>query len=99
MSDTNASDALRLAADALLLQSAALARTAEALLALAEQPDEPAMPPSLLSISQAAAALGVGRRKVYQLMDEGQLRSTRLGTRRLIPAVEIERFVTDQIAS
>jgi len=88
---TNTGDAIRVIADALLLQSATLARIGEAMLALSEQPAEPAVTPSLLSIDQAATALGVGRRRIYQLIEAGDLRSVHLGTRHLIPAAEIER--------
>jgi excisionase family DNA binding protein len=42
------------------------------------------MSPMLVSIKEAAAALGIGRTKVYHLLAVGALDSVRLGTRRLV---------------
>ncbi len=38
----------------------------------------------LYSISQAAHALGIGRSKAYQLIDEGRLVTVNIGRRRLV---------------
>jgi excisionase family DNA binding protein len=40
----------------------------------------------LLTPAEAAAALGIGRSKVYELLHTGQLHSARIGTCRRIPA-------------
>lgn len=40
----------------------------------------------LLTPTEAAAALGIGRSKVYELLQAGQLQSVHIGTCRRIPA-------------
>jgi len=47
----------------------------------------------LLTPTEAAAALGIGRSKVYELMQTGQLESVRIGACRRIPAAELEALV------
>lgn len=39
--------------------------------------------------------VGIGRTNVYQLMDEGRVRSVRIGQRRLIPRAALEEFVVE----
>ena len=43
-------------------------------------------PPELLSIAQASQRLGIGRTAVYDAIGRGELRSLKVGRRRLIPA-------------
>ena len=47
----------------------------------------------LLSPSEAAAHLSVGRSKVYELMRLGQLRSVKIGGSRRIPRAALTDFV------
>ena len=47
----------------------------------------------LLTPTEAAAALGIGRSKVYELMRAGTLGSVRIDTCRRIPAAELEALV------
>jgi len=47
----------------------------------------------LLTPEEAAAALAIGRTKVYELMGSGQLRSVRVGACRRIPEVALREFV------
>jgi excisionase family DNA binding protein len=47
----------------------------------------------LLSVNETAALLGIHRATVYELLATGQLRSTTLGRRRVIPRVAVEAFV------
>jgi excisionase family DNA binding protein len=47
----------------------------------------------LLSVSQTAALLGIHRATVYDLLASGELRSTTLGRRRVIPRAAVEAFV------
>jgi excisionase family DNA binding protein len=47
----------------------------------------------LLSVNETAALLGIHRATVYDLLATGQLRSTTLGRRRVIPRVAVEAFV------
>jgi len=48
--------------------------------------------PLLLSVREAARALGIGRDSCYALVRQGRLRSVSLGRRALIPRAELERF-------
>lgn len=43
-------------------------------------------PPVLLDIPAAAARLGIGRSLLYSLIASGQLRSLKVGRRRLVPS-------------
>jgi excisionase family DNA binding protein len=47
----------------------------------------------LVSITEAAKALNLGRTSVYKLMDEGRLESRKMGRRRLITTTSIRRLV------
>ena len=47
----------------------------------------------LLTPSEAAAALGIGRSKVYELLQNGQLQSVHIGTCRRIPADALTTFL------
>ena len=45
------------------------------------------------SIPEAAAALGVGRSTLYELMTAGELRSYQVGRRRFVKPEEVQRFI------
>ena len=45
------------------------------------------------SVAEVIARLGVGRTLVYELIASGELRSTKLGARRLVPAEALDAFV------
>jgi excisionase family DNA binding protein len=47
----------------------------------------------LLTPTEAATALGVGRSKIYELMRAGTLPSVRIDTCRRIPAAELRALV------
>src|SRR4051812_13989836 len=47
----------------------------------------------LLSVAEVADLLRIHRTTVYELLATGELRSTTLGRRRLIPRVAVEEFV------
>lgn len=49
----------------------------------------------LLTPAEAAQALGIGRSKLYELLQSGRLPSVRIGACRRIPATSIHRFVLD----
>ena len=51
------------------------------------------MEAKLLSISDTAKVLGVGRSKLYALINEGSLETVPVGRRRLVVVASIERFV------
>jgi excisionase family DNA binding protein len=61
----------------------------------AHGPDkELAMDKLLLSPTEAAEVLGIGRSKVYELMRSGTLRSVRIDSCRRIPVEELSALVT-----
>ena len=60
--------------------------------------DDRAFAPLAVSPRKAARYLDVGHDAIYQLLNEGRLRSVKLGRRRLIPITELERFLTDELA-
>ena len=47
----------------------------------------------LLTPTEAAAALGIGRSKVYELMQTGQLESVHIGACRRVPAEAVHSFL------
>ncbi len=47
----------------------------------------------LLTPTEAAAALGIGRSKVYELMQTGQLTSVHVGACRRVPAEALHDFL------
>ena len=47
----------------------------------------------LLTPTEAAAALGIGRSKVYELMQTGQLQSVHIGACRRVPAEALYAFL------
>jgi excisionase family DNA binding protein len=49
-------------------------------------------PPELLRIPDAARRLGIGRTQLYALVGSGEVRSLKLGGRRVIPATEVARL-------
>jgi excisionase family DNA binding protein len=50
-----------------------------------------------LSVEEAAEALGLGRTKVFELVSGGQLRSIKVGRRRLVPVSALEQFITQRL--
>ena len=51
------------------------------------------MEPVLVSVDQAAHIVGLGKSKLYELLLSGQLKSVKIGRRRLIPAQALKDFV------
>lgn len=49
----------------------------------------------LLTPTEAAAVLGIGRSKVYELMSTGTLASVHIGACRRIPAEVVHNFVVE----
>jgi excisionase family DNA binding protein len=54
--------------------------------------------PRLLSPAKAGRALGISESAVYRLIREDQLRSFKVGRRRLIPTVALDEYVAAQCA-
>lgn len=72
---------------------AALEQLVSALLAAVRAETTPAGPDRLLSIDEAADALGVGRTRLYAELQSGRLRSVKAGRRRLVPASAVGEFI------
>ncbi len=51
------------------------------------------MNPVLLTVEDAAQALALGRTKVYELVETGELRSVKIGRSRRIPVQALDEFV------
>ncbi len=51
------------------------------------------VPDRLLSIDEAADALGIGRSRLYEEVSAGRLRSLKVGRRRLVPASAITAYI------
>jgi excisionase family DNA binding protein len=49
--------------------------------------------PEALSVAQACAILGLGKTKVYELIDSRALKARRLGRRRLILRRDLQEFL------
>ncbi len=59
----------------------------------AEAAAAPRAPDRLLSVDEAASALGLGRSLLYAELGAGRLRSVKCGRRRLIPAEAVTEFI------
>jgi excisionase family DNA binding protein len=46
-----------------------------------------------ISVEDGARAIGIGRTALYELINSGQIATLRIGRRRLIPIVEIDKFL------
>lgn len=51
------------------------------------------MEPIVVSVTDAAKALNLGRTSIYELMKSGALESVKLGSRRLIKAESVRRLI------
>jgi excisionase family DNA binding protein len=60
---------------------------------LAEVRSLQAAPPRLLSVEEAAERCGVGRSAFYALIGRGEIRSHKVGRRRLIAETAIQEFI------
>ena len=59
----------------------------------AEAEAGPRAPDRLYDVGEAASALGIQRSKLYGLIAAGELRSVKVGRRRLIPAGAVAEFI------
>lgn len=83
---TDRAEAVRVAVDHLV----------DALLAAVAAPRDtvPAVTDRLLSLREAAAALGVSRTALYAELSRGHLRSFKVGRRRLIPSSVVAEYIS-----
>jgi excisionase family DNA binding protein len=70
----------------------ALDELRDAMAAAFAQRHEPAEPPALLTLTDAAARLGVSRSTVGRWADDGRLRTIGEPKARRVPRSELERF-------
>lgn len=54
------------------------------------------MEPLLVSITDAAKSLGLGRTSVYEMIRAGELDTRKMGRRRLITVASIKRLAGEQ---
>ena len=54
---------------------------------------QPVALPLILTVIEAAGTLRIGRSSVYELMASGQLRSLKIGSRRLIARDDLDAFI------
>ena len=47
----------------------------------------------VVNVSELAAILGIGKNQAYEFVNSGQIRSVRVGRRRLIPRKELDRLL------
>lgn len=53
--------------------------------------------PLLLSVRDAAKVAGVGRDAMYQFVRCGRIRTVQIRSRRLVPRVELERWIEREL--
>jgi excisionase family DNA binding protein len=46
-----------------------------------------------VSLIEACQLIGIGRTRLYEIINDGELRTIRIGKRRLVPVAEIRDFV------
>lgn len=65
----------------------------EAALTAAVERDHAPQPEHLLSIPEAAEALGIGRTRLYADIAAGRIRTCKVGRRRLVPSSAINTYI------
>lgn len=50
------------------------------------------------SIPETAEALGVSRTSIYELMNQGELRSFHVGRRRFVPRDQVDQFISRRVS-
>lgn len=61
-------------------------------------PASNAHPRLAYSVLEAAAAAGLGRTTIYELIKQGRLPSRKIGKRRIIAAADLERLILQGVA-
>jgi excisionase family DNA binding protein len=60
--------------------------------------DNHSLNPILVGIPEAARLMGLGRSKLYQILNEGELKLIKLGGRSLISVDELRSYVAEKLA-
>lgn len=63
----------------------------------AAQPALMSVPKVLLTVEEAAEAMGIGRTYVYELVMRREIRSVKLGRKRRIPLASLDEYVARQL--
>lgn len=53
--------------------------------------------PLLYRVPDACAAIGVGKSRLYELVNAGRIRPVKIGRSTLIPRTELERFTAELV--
>lgn len=48
---------------------------------------------TLLNVPEACERLRIGKTRLYQILNAGQIKAVRIGKRTLIPSMSIEEFI------
>lgn len=56
--------------------------------------EHPTVPPLSVSVDQASRLLGIGRSTMFGLLESGEVRSVKVGGRRLIPMRALDDFLS-----
>lgn len=54
--------------------------------------------PLLVGVAEAARLIGLGRSKLYELVNDGEIRLVKLGGRSLISVDELRSYVAEKLA-
>ena len=57
------------------------------------KPADSQLPKTLLTVPEAAERLRIGQSSVRELLRRGEIKSLKLGKRRLIPTTEVDRII------
>lgn len=58
---------------------------------------DPEMPTLARSVTEGCRALGIGRTLMDELIGRGEIKTFRLGRRRLIPESELQRLIRERL--
>ena len=81
-----------------LVHEAVSALVSALIAATIEPTPRPNAPDRLLSVDEAARALGIGRSVLYGLIASGRVRSVKVGRRRLIPSSAVAGYIAELAA-